>query len=296
MRIKPAVRPDAVPVAPPPVAVIPPRPPPVPAPAIVEQLPIVWPASGALAPAETRVIAAPGDAPSFIEPTAEGLENSGDAGLMLPMLKLAQPLTPTVMSGHLKPGDVFLHLTPTETLIPTGVETNFIPLFHFKQWIEWAPREEGGGILGRSIDAQGELAARFARGEMRGEGDNAKLAVTEYHVFFIAFEGNLTEPVCLPLAKTAHKKGRLLLSLALRRGPKYPLYAGKYALSAMTETRNGNTYFNYDIKNAGWVTTEEYEVAKKLYRQFKEEYDKAALPLEEEETSVEAPASSKKDY
>lgn len=286
MRIKPRTAPSTVTTAPPVSAVTQPPPPP-----IAEKLPVAGTSMVKAEPPEERALAVPSDAPKYIEQTADGLENSGDAGLMLPLLKLAQPLTPTVISQHLKPGDIYLHISPTETLLPAGAEVNFIPLFHFKQWIEWAPRNEGGSILGKSIDPRGELAARFARGEMRGEGDDAKMAVTEYHVFFVAFEGNLTEPVCLALGRTAHKKGKLLLSLVLRRGPKFPLFAGKYTLSTMTETRNGNTYFNYDVKNAGWVSQEEYAAAKELYQQFRSEYEKASIPLEEE-AAEEAPAPS----
>ena len=227
------------------------------------------------------------DAPAYIKPSGEGLENAGDEGLMLPMLKIAQPLTETVVSQQLRPGDVFLHVSPTEALFNAGQEVNVIPFFHFKQWIEWAPRDEGGGMIARSIDPAGELAARSARGETRGEGDDAELAVTEYHVFFVVFEGNLTEPVALPMARTQHKKGRLLLSLALRRGPRFPLYAGKYSLSTFLDhNKTGQQFYNYEVKNAGWASKEEYEACEKLYRDSKNSFDKVMLPVDNEATVV----------
>ncbi len=239
------------------------------------------------------MIARPADLPAYVDVSAaDGLENAGDAGLQLPLLLLAQPLTPQVVDGKLKPGDVVLNSDAETALIHAGGSLNFVPFYHFNEWIQWAPRETGEGILARSKDPRGELAKLAARQlqdlREKREGNSDEPRVTKYHVFFVLLDGQLA-PVAITMSRTKFKKGQQLLALALRRGPKIPLYAGKYQLTSVLEkNKKGQSYFNYDFKANGWATEAEYVVVKQAYAHAKEAFEATTLRYESDEPVAEA--------
>lgn len=216
--------------------------------------------------------------PSYIKSTSEGFENAGSEGLRFPMMILTQPLSPGVAQGLIGAGSVSYTLDPNTALFSKDEHVNLVPFFHYKEWIEWDV-DRTKGMIDRTLNPKSELAARAYRQELNAKG---QLSVTEYHVFFVLFEGNLDEPLALVLGRTKHKKGTLLLSLALRRGSKFPLFAGKYELGVLLETnKKGFSYFNFDVKNAGWADESEYVAAEAWYQKVKGLYESTRLNIEQ---------------
>lgn len=254
-------------------------------------------------PTGTALMHRPENLPSHIEVTdegvADGLENSAGDALQLPLVFLSQAQSPQVMEGHMPAGSVYLSSDPNAKLFGPGEKVNFIPFFHFKEWIEWAPRETGEGMISRSKNPKGELArawqTQWARRRAKNRGEDVPKAdshIDEYHVFFLFFEDNYDEPVALPMSRTKHKKGRLLISLALRRGRGVPLYAGMYAMSSyMDKNKKDQRYYNFDFEPAGWTAKLAYEIGKKAYQQARDYYEALSLQFEQapkDETVEEA--------
>lgn len=293
----PTPAPAPTPVAAPVVPVVPPLPPP-PAPVAVAAPVIPTPVAAPVAP--TPNVPAPVAstlpvAPAFIEENDQGFENAGDEAFRLPMIQLLQAMSPVVAeeksdSAGTKyaPGDMLLNSTQ-EVLFNKNQTATFTPFFHYQQWIAWNHMDPNGGMLARSKDPQGELAKRAARGDkVKNHKGQEVFAVTKYNVFFIVFEGALDEPVALPLKGTKFKKGNLLLGLGLKRGKKYPLYAGKYTLGAVLETnKSKQSYYNVQFENAGWVNEQEYNTCKKHYEDAKTLFDSIELEFSSEEVTPE---------
>jgi len=202
-------------------------------------------------------------APKYIKEGEEGLENVTGKDLVIPRLVIMQALTPSVEEGNNEKGQVLNSLTQEVWLEPDE-EAEFIPIYHMKEWIQWASRDSGQGILDRSSDPNSELAMMSARGEKNDEG---KFIVTEYHNFICVFRSQgFSKPVILPCCRSNHKHGRKLLGLAKYRGT-YPLYAGLYTLSPVKETnKQSQSYYAWSIENAGWVGEDELAEAEKMYQ------------------------------
>ena len=289
----PAPQPQAQPVqaAPPP----PPPPAPVaqpvvtntPPPAPVAQPVIVAPKTGGAVTSST----APADLPDFLrdavhtgEGITPGFENVGGAGLQLPMLFIAQPQTPEVLAGKLRPGDIYRSDDPEKALIPVGEPFDFSIIFHFREYIEWAERSSQMGILNRSKDIKGDLAKRAAKAfamrggpkETRRIGDKeVKVDVYEYHVFFIAGAGD-REFYAVPMSRTALKKGNQLIGLAKKRIG-CPIWMGQYEGKTVMETNAKGSWFNWEFKTSGWCAQADREFLEKTFKDSRQMYENVML-------------------
>lgn len=291
-------------------------------PPVVQQAPPPAPAATTLpaqAPAASTAlarVAVPDYLMQYIAPEgqiAPGLENAGDVGLGMPMLMLAQPLTPEVMQGKLKLGDVYTSVDKEHALFNKGIAAEFIAVYHFREWITWRHRDLGGGIVARDKNPKGDLA-RKALAELNnrkpGQAPPTKEqqpeSTYEYHVFLIFFRGAdangkpvLEGPYALPMAKTKHRKGKLLLQLIQQLGARVPIFGGVYTLSAIMESRGPNTWANFDIKSAGFATAAElaqcaeaYKSASEAFQQMQLAYDDDAAQTPDDVTPGGAPAKS----
>lgn len=218
--------------------------------------------------------------PKHVEQGQEGLENVGQADLIIPRLVIMQALSPQVEEGTRKKGEVINSLTQ-EVWIPKDEVVPFVPIYHFKEWIQWGPRDTNEGIIDRSTDPDSDLAMSVKRSEKDAEGN---FVVTEYHNFIAIFpEHGIEKPVIIPCCRSNHKHGRRLLGLAKYRG-NYPLFAGLYHLKAQKEeNKQSQKYFAWEFENAGWVDKDEFKIMRKVYDIIKSTHWKDAGPVQETE-------------
>lgn len=266
--------------------------PPPPAPAPTTTLPAV------AAPTSLARATVPDYLMQYVAPEgqiAPGLENAGDVGLGMPMLMLAQPLTPEVMQGKLKVGDVYTSVNKEQAIFGKGHAPEFIPVFHFREWIKWRHRELGGGIVARSKDPKGELARCALRDlQNRKPGGPPSAAeqpetTFEYHVFLLFFRGAdanghpaLEGPYALPMSKTKHRKGKLLLQLIQALGARVPIFGGAYSMAPIMESRGPNTWANLDIKSAGFASASEVAQCAEAYKAAREAFEQMQLAYDDD--------------
>lgn len=222
---------------------------------------------------------------------AAGMENVRPQDILIPRLILMQALSPVVVEDKFEAGDI-VNSVSQALWLEKGATANFIPVFHYLEWIEWGEREKGESWLSRSLDHNGKLAQMSARAEKRVDAQGRDVFIsTEYHNFVALFPEISKEVlVVISCAKTNHKKGRQLIALARYRG-RYPLFAGKYVLHAEIETnRQSQKYFVYNFDNAGWASEPEFAICGKLYGGIKDAFDQRRLiadQLHEESTAEE---------
>lgn len=240
----------------------------------------------------------PEETPSWLKPVGEnevveGMENMRPGDLLVPRLVLMQGLSPQVVEGEKVAGEVLNSLT-AELILEKNAIKEFVPVYHYLEWIKWDDRETGGGIQARSLDPEGELAQMAMRQVKRTNSKgNEVLVVTEYHNFIVLFPDDKQPiPHVISCAKTNIKKGKKLLGLARFRG-RYPLFAGKYTVQAILERNSKNqTYYVFEFTNAGWASKENYKEYEKLYTTLKEAYQQRRLVSDQE---VEHPIESNEE-
>jgi hypothetical protein len=208
------------------------------------------------------------DRPAFIPASTEGREHITRADIRLPRLALAQGLSPEIDSGHAKfirglaNGEMFNDLTQVN--YGKGPLEFFIVRADPPRWVEFFPRDEGGGVKDLNVPANDPRTA-FRVGE---DGSSLPPIATMFYDYVLLLEPN-KEPITLSLKSTGIKAARTLNGLIQMRNS--ALYAGKYVVTAGKETNKKGTYSVYIIKNAGWVKDQaEAEQLRQAHEAFKD--------------------------
>lgn len=196
--------------------------------------------------------------PSYLVPIGES-RRGYDAGVddddkSIPRVKILQSLSPEVTedeSGTFKPG--LMINSVSREIYPENLE--FMAVHHWKEWIKWIPRDEGGGIQWRCINKDDP------RVREEGVWINGTPPTAPPYLHFLAIPTNTEQPnpVVISFAKTNYNAGKQLLNTTLMAGG--DMFSKKYAVCTNKETNKHGTFFVAKIRPIGWVSEEEYKVA-----------------------------------
>jgi hypothetical protein len=203
--------------------------------------------------------------PSFIPQSAAGTEHITKDDIQVPRLALAQGLTPQVQADKegFKTGVLFNSVT--EELLGTGPIDFYIVRADRPRFIEFFPRETGGGVKDMNVPAN-DPRTQFTKGE---NGQTVKPLATKFYDFLIVLADRLsTDPlnalIALSFKSSGLKAAKTLNNLVKFRNA--PLFAGKYRLTTAKETNAKGTYAIYKIENAGFVQDKEtYDVLEGMF-------------------------------
>lgn len=221
--------------------------------------------------AKEEVALRPGQLPSHVvKGKGRGFQEVERTDLLLPRIKLLQPLSPEVIERGMKAGHMINSLTKEDY----GEEVTIIPILHFKNRIKWGPREEGGGI--ECSSDQGKLARpeygvknclecndQLWDNEAKKEEDRKPKCTLYYSFPCIVVESQF--PVGLSMERTKVKTAKKLLSIARYSGPNLDLFAKKYRLYSVKEKGPKGQFFNFDVEPLGFTSEAEYKAAEVFY-------------------------------
>jgi hypothetical protein len=229
------------------------------------------------------------DAPDYIKTGAagRGLENVCREDLVIPRVKLLQPMSPEVQDKGMKEGHLINNLSQKDY----GDTLEFIPITHTKSRIYWQDREDGGGMLcasdngldRRDHDAPAKIAkllkikdfvlpadcscCPFHGWDNEAEREKDQKPKCTIYYNFPAFVNG--EMVALSLDRTKIRTAKNILTLATTTGGNADMFAKKYRLTVTKEKNDQYSYYNIVVEPAGWVSEEEYEAGKAMYDSFK---------------------------
>jgi len=182
-------------------------------------------------------------------------DNLSNDDLLLPRVDLLQALSPVVVSGEKKPGQIINNITQEDLGSPS-----IIPIYLTKNWIRWKPRNEGGGIIWRSNDPTDPRVIEETKWV-----NNEKPLATAYFNFLCLVEGE-DVPIVLSFSMTSYQAGRKLFTLT--KMTPGPIYSCKYKLSAVSKTNNFGTFFVFDVTKEGPASEEDQAKASDLKKMF----------------------------
>jgi hypothetical protein len=239
--------------------------------------------------------------PDYIKQGAKGrgLENVNKEDLILPRIKLLQPLSPEVADKGMKEGHFINSLTGADY----GDSITFIAITHFKSRIYWQDRDEGGGMLcssdnaaiPRDLNAPGEIAKSLKMtgfkkpsscddcpfrdwdNEAAKEKDQKPKCTIFYN--FPAIVSGDSIPVAISMDRTKIRAAKRLLSMSTYMGSNIDMFAKMYKITAVKEKKDQYTYYNMVVEPAGFVSQEQFKLAEGLYDSFK----KMTLRVEQEQ-------------
>ena len=180
-------------------------------------------------------------------------DNIGQEDLILPRTELLQALSPTVVSGDAKPGQIVNNISKDVYDNPV-----IVPVLVTKNWIRWRTRAEGGGMVWRSNDPTDPKVIE----ESRWGDDGTKPMCTAYLNFLCIIEGD-DMPIIVSFSNTSYNAGKKLLTLS-KMSATGKLSASRYSLLSHSRTNNMGTFFVYDVKKIGPSTSEQQEKAASL--------------------------------
>lgn len=204
--------------------------------------------------------------PSFlsnIEGAPTTWENADANDVLTPRIVLCQAMSPVVQEGKAKAGDLIWSDTQ-EIIVPAGEPLRFIPVHFQKEYLHFGPRSQGGGLIDRSFDPNGEIA-RKARQQIRArmqdtfDANREDSYIESYN--FAVWLPDLNRPGIIACARSNIKHAKQLNALIYARrlpdGRRAPVYAGVYEVFSEQEVRRNYRYWVFKFRNAGWVDSPE---------------------------------------
>lgn len=206
-------------------------------------------------------------APEWMEQTAVGADNIAREDVQMPRLALAQQMSPQCTPGKpeynedMRVGDLFNSLNGE---IYGKGPIRVIPIrIDEARWVEFVPREEGGGVRDMNVPP-GDPRTLFG---VDGEGKPVPPVATKF-LDYILLMADTMEPIALSFKGSGLKAGRDLNGLIKMRQMKSPrpIYGMVFEISTDMKTNAKGTFAIYKVANAGWVQDQaQYDACKKAF-------------------------------
>ncbi len=136
----------------------------------------------------------------------------------------------------------------------------FQPCFFSKDWVEWIPRDAGGGYVGRHKDCPEEAVATpdpANPNRIRFIMPNGhELIETRYHVGYAFFADGRAVPYVIPFSSSGHTVSRawmFLINAKQVNGSTAFSGACRYRLTTKHRSNMHGDWFMFDVADAGWV-------------------------------------------
>lgn len=198
---------------------------------------------------------------------------------IVPLVYVLQTNSPQVNRRHesyiegAEPGDIWLRGAPQP--IVKGQE-GFLcqPCWFDQDIVEWVPRDDGGGFIGRHRSFPKETIKTEdpeSPGVFRYSLPNGhELKETRYHVVRVFTKQGLIMPYVIPMTGTGHSVSRQwmfqMTSKLTAQGKPIPSFACLYLVKTKFRKNKKGEFFTLDVHDGGFVKTpRDYQLGKELH-------------------------------
>lgn len=185
---------------------------------------------------------------------ASGFENMGADDIAIPFIVILQALSPQVRGqGKIKGAQegYFFNTVTNEVL---GDTIYVIPCAYEKAYVEWVPRNKGGGFVTKHSDSSilDQTTRDGDKNDVLTNGNH--VVTTAYHYCLLVKENYDLEKVVISLTSTQLKKSRrwnstmLSLKVNTKRGKiTPPMYSHVYKISGVEEENDYGQWTGWHI-------------------------------------------------
>lgn len=215
-----------------------------------------------------------------------GFENVTASDLLIPRLTILQANSPQVTRGQpeydpdLKPGEIY----DTSLKQCFGESVMVIPVHYFKQWLEWAPRASGKGLV--HVHETDEIMSQTEKNEKNKDvlkNGNYVAETAQFYVLNLAARGRKS---FIAMTSTQLKKARGWLTRAQEEvgvradgtefAPK--LFYRSYILTTVPESNAEGNWFGWKIEQGPKTQDlENFPQLKQILKDFRESIDKGEV-------------------
>lgn len=222
---------------------------------------------------------------------AAGLENVEQGDITIPRLALCQSMTPQRKKSEasyidgLTEGQFFNTITGENY----GDSVRVVPLFFYKTRILFTPIDDGGGMLCQAQDGMhgvGEPGGECVKCPKAAFGEDKRPECAHFYNYAVLVMSKnrpigLDSLAAFSLKSTGIKKAKDWNALIRLKGT--DSYAGVYEISsAEQKNQAGQSWSTPVIKNAGWVSKDEFAIAEACYKSVRDMQNEGKLKIDPE--------------
>lgn len=185
--------------------------------------------------------------------SGSGFEGVTQDDFTMPFLNVLQPMSPEVSNNQdARPG--MLINSVTKQLYDGKKGVVFVPVARQHVFVEWKPRDQGGGVVARhepTSDVVMEAKAASTSFGSYKTHDGNDLVETFYLVGYMLDDANDSEPgsvMVIPFWSTKIKVYKRVMQMLNTFKGRPPLFANRLLIQVTQEKNNAGTFFNFDIK------------------------------------------------
>lgn len=199
----------------------------------------------------------------FENDASKGLEGITKNDLAIPFLSILQSNSPQLLEDkELRPGMIY------DTVTKKGYsEILVIPCSYQKQYVEWTPRETGGGLKATYSVSEGLEQLKQCEKNDKGKdilpNGNLLVPTAVYYVMYMEYDSSPIYKAIISMTSTALKKSRRWNSVMagiIMKGSNGsftpPSFSHVYKITTCSETNVHGSWFNWDIQLHGPISNE----------------------------------------
>lgn len=212
-------------------------------------------------------------------------DNAGDGAsfesseMQIPFVRVAQSLSPQLNKKKsdyiegLSNGDAYNNLTNQMWSGETGLLV--IPCFQTTKYLEFVPRESGGGYRGEISPSDPILQRTSRSGSKEILPNGNELVKSDHHFCLIVDEEGMTQPVVVDMKSTQLKVSRrwkTQIAMQKLKHPKTnaiitpPVYATMWKLTTSEESNDKGDFYNWSVERVGIVENRDLLLEAKTFR------------------------------
>lgn len=224
----------------------------------------------------------PALANQFEEHANEGFEEADRDAYAIPFLAILQSNSPQCKKSegeHIEGAQegMFFNTVSAELFDPEEVECYVIPCHYSRSFVEWTPRESGGGFVAQyNVEDGQELLATATRDDTNKDvlpNGNYLVDTRSHYCLFVTKNGE-AQPVVLSFSSTQMKKSRkwmtVMSNIRMKRadGSTFnpPMFSHMYRIETVPESNDKGSWMGWKIEQAGIIDNAELFEAAKQFR------------------------------
>ena len=204
-----------------------------------------------------------------------GLEETTTEDFAIPFIRVLQPMSPQLIKSNrsyvegASEGDLYNTVTGETYDGEKGI--NIVPCAYNKKFIEWIPREKGGGLVNAGHDMS--ILSKCKRDEesrryYTSEGNE----IVETAQFFVLITDPTPQQAVLAFTSTqlgVARKWLTMLRMARVQNSKgesveAPMFAFTYNLASTTQSNDKGTWHGYSVNQPGATDLTTAKIAKEF--------------------------------
>ena len=222
----------------------------------------------------------PADLLDEITATAGEGTSYDSSEMQIPFVRIIQALSPQIKKkdpmyiAGADQGDAFNTVTSQFWNGEEGLVV--VPCYQETKFLEFVPRESGGGFMGELDPSNPEIQKTDRKGSREVLQNGNELVKSDQHYCLVVGQDGMIQPAIVDMKSSqlkVSKRWKTQIAMQKIRHPKTDalltpaVYATMWKLTTVEESNDQGTWYNWSVVKEGLVQTKEVLEQAKLFRQ-----------------------------